>query len=63
MTPRQMSPTMPAAEYDQFDAMCDHVEEFEPLPTVTTAPVAEPETDEEETAPIDALILAALVSP
>jgi hypothetical protein len=56
MTPTQM----PAAEHVQFDAICEEVREFEPLPTVTTPP---PEPDEEQTGSIDALILAKLVSP
>jgi hypothetical protein len=57
MTPAQM----PTAEHLQFDALCESVEDFETLPSVTPAP--ETSVEEEQTAPIDALILAALVSP
>jgi hypothetical protein len=57
MTPTQM----PTAEHVQFDTICEQVGDFEPLPTVTTA--APELDDDEQTAPIDALILAALVSP
>jgi hypothetical protein len=56
MTPTQM----PGAEHVEFDTICEQVREFEPLPTVTTKP---PEPDEDQTGPIDALILATLVSP
>jgi hypothetical protein len=58
MTPKQT----PTAEHLQFDALCETLDEFEPLPSVV--PAAESSEEEpEQAAPIDALILAALVSP
>ncbi|HWF24349.1 MAG TPA: hypothetical protein VG275_02810 [Solirubrobacteraceae bacterium] len=56
---------IPNDEHPGFDAICSEVEDFEPLPTVTPVP-APPTQDlqeEERTAPLDAIILAGLVSP
>jgi hypothetical protein len=61
-----MDPTpFQSVEHPRFDELCSHVEDFEPLPTVVARP-AEPgpaDTDEDQTGPIDGLILAGLVSP
>jgi hypothetical protein len=56
---------VPPSGHVAFDALCAEVEEFEPLPTVTAAPeeMAARAEDEQETAPLDGLILAGLVSP
>jgi hypothetical protein len=55
----------PTTEHVEFDALCADVEEFEHLPAIKAAP---PELDQrdgedEQTAPLDELILAGLVSP
>jgi hypothetical protein len=57
-----MRTEIPPHEHLAFDALCADVEEFEPLPAVKAAP---PELDREDqdTAPLDGLILAGLVSP
>ena len=57
MTPTQI----PTAEHEQFDTLCETVGEFEPMPSVLSAP--EDSEENEPAVPIDALILAALVSP
>jgi hypothetical protein len=60
MTPTEAPPS-------KFQVLCTEVEEWEPLPTVTTKPTdneAEPDLDPiEDPAPLDGLILAGLVSP
>jgi hypothetical protein len=59
------NPQIPTDEHPGFDAICEQVEDFEPLPTVTPhlAPPAEDLEHEERTAPLDEIILAGLVSP
>jgi hypothetical protein len=59
------NPQIPADEHPGFEAMCSEVEDFETLPTVTPhlAPPAEDLQEEERAAPLDAIILAGLVSP
>ncbi len=54
------TPQMPSADHTQFDAICEPVEDFETLPTVTSGPGPEDELQEEE---LDDLILASLVAP
>jgi hypothetical protein len=61
-----MEPTpSESADHIQFDEICAQVGDWEHLPTVTTKPEddASSETDDGQTAPIDGLILAGLVSP
>jgi hypothetical protein len=55
----------PAPDHPEFDAICSRVDDFEPLPTVTTVPVppAQDLDEEERTASLDQLILGGLVSP
>jgi hypothetical protein len=55
----------PSSEHVEFDALCEQVEDWEHLPAVKVGP---PEfeqhgADDEQTAPLDELILAGLVSP
>jgi hypothetical protein len=58
------TPQMPSNEHAQFDALCEPLGDFEPLPAV----VAEPPTHEcelpaeDEDAALDGLILAGLVA-
>ena len=52
---------MPSAEHAQFDAICEPIEDFETLPTVTADPLPEDEFQEDE--PLGDLILAGLVAP
>jgi hypothetical protein len=56
---------IPTETHPGFEAICSEVEDFEPLPTVTTAsaPLAAKVDDEDGTASLDGLILAGLVSP
>jgi hypothetical protein len=59
------STDIPSSGHAEFDALCEHVEEFEHLPAVKAA---QPELEEsgegdEQIAPLDELILAGLVSP
>jgi hypothetical protein len=54
------TPQMPSAEHAQFDAICEPVDDFETLPTVTPDPGPEDELQEEE---LDGRILAGLVAP
>lgn len=50
-------------KYEEFDRLCEQVEEFDHLPAVSP-PVLEPEPAESgEKAELDQLILAGLVSP
>lgn|GEM_PF-3351312 len=51
----------PSGDHLQFDQLCAEVDEFEPLPAVSSGPL-EYEEDAEETG-LDDQILAALVSP
>jgi hypothetical protein len=55
----------PSPDHAEFDALCARVEEWEPLPTVTTTPAEQTyETeDHEQIAPVNELILAGLVAP
>ena len=58
-------PSKRVADQSQFEEICAEVQDFEPLPTVTPVPAdltAEPH-DGDDTAPLDGLILAGLVSP
>ena len=52
----------PSSDHLQFDQMCAEVEEFEPLPALSSGPLEFEEDDQEETG-LDGQILAALVSP
>ena len=57
---------VPSDEHADFDKICSEVEDFETLPTVTPHPVAptpEELSEEERTAPLDAINLGGLVSP
>ena len=58
-------PSKPAAGQSQFDAICAEVEDFEPLPTLTPVPAdrGAGTRGSDDTAPLDELILAGLVSP
>jgi hypothetical protein len=60
-----MTDQAPSYGHVAFDALCAEVEDFEPLPAVTAGPqeLAQELDVEEETAPLDGLILAGLVSP
>ena len=60
-----MTTQAPSSGHVAFDALCAEVEDWETLPAVKTAPVelAEEADVEDETAPLDGLILAGLVSP
>ncbi len=50
--------------HEQFEAICAHVGDWEPLPTVMPVSHAQDEIDvEEQEAPINDLILAGLVAP
>ncbi len=58
----------PSQDHAQFDAICERVGDWDPLPTVTPEPAqpaqAGAELDhEQQTEPLDRLILAGLVSP
>jgi hypothetical protein len=57
----------PPTEHIVFDELCAEIEDFQPLPTVTSASpeFASEHRDEldEDPAPLDGLILAGLVSP
>jgi hypothetical protein len=61
-----MDPTpFTSVEHPRFDELCSQVEDFEPLPTVVARP-QEPRGNvagEDQTDPLDGLILAGLVSP
>ncbi len=52
-------------EHERFDAICQRVEDFETLPSATSAAVVSgTDLDEDrQDAPLDAQILAGLVSP
>jgi hypothetical protein len=52
----------PSQDHLEFDLLCSEVEDFEPLPTLTTEPL-EPGPEEEENTSLDGRILAGLVSP
>ncbi len=59
------TPQMPTHDHEQFDAICEPVGDFEPLPTVVSA-TSEAEleqTGDEEQTRLDELILAGLVAP
>jgi len=58
-------PSRPATEQAQFDEICAEVQDFEPLPTVTPVPadLTAGAREGDDTAPLDELILAGLVSP
>ena len=56
------TPQMPSAEHTQFDAICDPVDDFETLPTVTVESLPEEESEERDES-LDGLILAGLVAP
>jgi hypothetical protein len=65
-----MPPTQPPSDgRAQFDAICAQLDDFDPLPTVTPRPADNGRNnghkleDEEQTAPLDELILAGLVVP
>jgi hypothetical protein len=62
----QMEPTpSKSADRPSFEEMCSQVGDFETLPTVTTRPAddATDEPYEDQTMPLDGLILAGLVTP
>ena len=52
----------PSSDHLQFDQLCAEVDEFEPLPAVSSGPLEFDEHSPEETG-LDDQILAALVSP
>jgi hypothetical protein len=52
----------PSSDHLQFDQLCAEVDEFEPLPTISSSPLAF-EEDVQERTELDDQILAALVSP
>jgi hypothetical protein len=54
------TPQMPSPEHGHFDAICEPVDDFETLPTITVDPGPEYELEEEK---LDDLILAGLVAP
>lgn len=58
-------PSKPATDRTQFDAICAEVQDFEPLPAVTPVPadLTAEAREGDDTAPLDELILAGLVSP
>ena len=50
--------------HEQFETICAHVGDWEPLPTVVPVSYEQDEIDvEEQEAPINDLILAGLVAP
>jgi hypothetical protein len=56
----------PSQEHAQFDAMCDGLEDFEPLPELTghlPHEVLHAETRGQEDEALDGQIMAGLVSP
>jgi hypothetical protein len=57
----------PSVDHAQFNAICDRIGEFEPLPAVVTAPVVDDDDDDvrdgEQVEELDGLILAGLVLP
>ena len=56
--------TQPAHDHTEFDALCAHVDDFEPLPEATALPSwVEPDRDGDEETSLDGQILAGLVSP
>ena len=52
----------PSADHLQFEQICAEVDEFEPLPAVSSGPLERDDDGEEETG-LDEQILAALVTP
>jgi hypothetical protein len=64
-------PRTPAQHHDssedhpQFDAICAAVDDFQPLPTVVPGAPEQPPQNEQDrwSDPLDARILASLVSP
>ena len=52
----------PSMDHLQFDQICAEVDEFEPLPAVSSGPLEYEHESEEETG-LDGQILAALVTP
>ena len=52
----------PSPDHLQFDQLCAEVDEFEPLPAVSSSPLGFEEDVQEQTE-LDDQILAALVSP
>ena len=58
-------PSRPETDQSQFDEICSEVQDFEPLPTVTPVPadLTAEAHEGDDTAPLDELILAGLVSP
>ena len=50
--------------HEQFEAICAHVGDWEPLPTVVPVSYEQDETNvEQQEAPMNDLILAGLVAP
>ena len=50
--------------HEQFEAICAHVGDWEPLPTVVAVSYEQDEIDvEQQEAPMNDLILAGLVAP
>ena len=52
----------PSPDHVQFDLMCAEVDEFEPLPALSSGPLELEDDDYEETG-LDDQILAGLVTP
>ena len=52
----------PSADHMQFDQLCAEIDEFEPLPAVSS-PLPDYGDDEEAETGLDKQILAALVTP
>jgi hypothetical protein len=51
-------------EHEEFESLCTGVEDYEPLPTITTRPDIEPLcSDEAQSDSLNDEILAGLVSP
>jgi hypothetical protein len=59
-----IEPVQPS-EHGQFDAMCEGLEDYDALPSLTASPppVDRPDYGQERTEELDQRILAALVSP
>jgi hypothetical protein len=58
-----MQPLPEPAEHREFDELCQHIDEFEPLPNEFGEIVARRTVREEQEGTLDPLILAGLVSP
>jgi hypothetical protein len=61
MTTHMKTPHMPSLDHARFDAICEPLEDFEPLPAVRGE--IEDEEWEQPEESLDGLILAGLVSP